>query len=81
MFDADELANRHAFHPPADDAAREAHERVRALTGELAAEFNALLPDSREKSLALTHVDYAMMTANAALARHGGPKHGEPADQ
>lgn len=78
MFDADDLANRHAFHPPADDAAREAHERVRALTGDLAAEFNKLLPDSREKALALTHVDYAMMTANAALARHGGPNRGEP---
>jgi hypothetical protein len=76
VADPDELANRHAFHPPADSVTVDAHERVRALTGALAAEFNQLLPEGREKERALEHIDYAMMNANAAIARHGGPNRG-----
>lgn len=72
-MNAEELANRHAYHRPADQATIDAHEKVRALTGDLAAVLNDLLPESREKSLALTHVDYAQWAANAAIARHGGP--------
>lgn len=73
-MDPAELAHRHAYHQPKDDATRAAHELVRELTGNLAATLNEVLPEGREKSLALTHVDYAQWAANAAIARGGGPR-------
>lgn len=73
MSDPTELANRFAYHPPQDQLTIDAHESVRHHTGTLAQTLNALLPDSREKSLALTALQETMMWANAAIAVHGGP--------
>lgn len=70
MTDYDELANRHAYHPPANTAIVNLHERVRERTFDLAEWLNEVLPESREKSQALTDVDNAMLHANAAVARH-----------
>lgn len=70
---ADELAGRFAYHPPADQATVRAHETVRELCGHFAAILDRICPASREKSLALTAVQEAMMWANAAIAIHGGP--------
>jgi hypothetical protein len=68
-----DLDNRFAHHPPRDDATRGAHEKVRALCRAVAEELNRLLPEGREKSLAITHLEEVCMWSNAAIARHGGP--------
>lgn len=48
-FVSDEtLASWFAYHPPSSPAIAEAHERVRALFGDLARELNALLPECEE---------------------------------
>ena len=73
MIASDELAQRFAYHPPRDADTVTAHERVREWTGQLAAGLNAVLPDGREKSLAITSLEETMMWANAAISRNGGP--------
>jgi hypothetical protein len=64
----DDLRNRFAYHAP-DDEKRKAHERVRELLHDTAAEINDLVPAGREQSLAVTHLEDAMMWANAGIAR------------
>lgn len=68
-MDTFDLDNRFAYHPPRDQSVVEAHERVRAAHWALAEELNGLLPECREKSLAMTNVEQAMMWSNAAIAR------------
>lgn len=74
----DAITTRFEYHPPhaADDpdATIAAHESVRFDCRELALALHDLLPESREKSLALTAVQETMMWANAAIAIHGGPQ-------
>jgi hypothetical protein len=69
-----DLAQRFAYHPPSTPETVQAHERVRALLGEAAQQLGALLPDGRERSLAITHLEDALMWANASIARNGGPR-------
>lgn len=68
----DDLRNRFAFHPGTADTIPK-HERVRDLCLALSLELNALVPDSREKSLAMTHLEDVMYQANAGIARHQAP--------
>lgn len=70
MIAAEDLANRFTYHAPSPDKVR-LHEEVREAVHELAREFNASLPDGREKSLVMTHLEEAVFWANAALARSG----------
>jgi hypothetical protein len=70
MIDPAELANRFAYHKPTSDVVREQHELIRAICSEVAAGLNDMLPESREKSLALTSIQETMMWANAAVAIH-----------
>lgn len=65
----DELRHRSAYHPPQSDDTIRAHEQVREATTEMTLLFNAILPEGREKSMALTFLDQAMWAANAAVAR------------
>lgn len=67
----EEITHRFAYHPPRDEAAVKAHERVRKLLGDVAQELDALLPADRprEKARVHTHLEDAMMSANAAIAR------------
>jgi hypothetical protein len=69
-----DLAHRFAYHPPVTPETVKAHERARALLGEVAQELGGLLPDGRERSLAITHLEDALMWANASIARNGGPR-------
>jgi hypothetical protein len=69
MMDPDELAHRFAYHPPATSDTVAAHETVRRETGDLSALLNELLPDSREKALAMTRLEEVMMWSNVAIAR------------
>lgn len=64
-----DLDHRFAYHRPKDDETIGAHETVRALTGRLAHDFDVLVPNGREKSLAITKLEEAMFWANAAIAR------------
>jgi hypothetical protein len=70
MMNDVELANRFAYHRPKSEEIAKTHAAVREMCLEVAEDFNHILPDSREKSLAMTHLEEAMMWANAAIARH-----------
>ena len=65
-----DIVNRFSYHAPDADKVK-AHEFVRGLCRTLAAELDEELPAGREKSLALTKLEEAMMWANAAIARNG----------
>lgn len=67
---AADIEHRFAFHAATDNEKRNAHSSVRNVCGEAAKFVDANVPDSREKSLAITHLEEAMFWANAALARH-----------
>lgn len=64
----DELARRFTYHPPKDDQPHR-YELIRDSGRNLAELLNRVCPDGREKSLAVTHLEQAVMWANAAIAR------------
>lgn len=68
-MDKADLNNRFEFHP-ATPKTGPVHKRVRALCGALASDLDQLVPEGREKSLAITHLEEVMMWANAGIARH-----------
>lgn len=63
----DEITRRFGYHP-ATPVTRDKHMALRMTTARVAGDFDAWLPDSREKSLALTALQEALMWANAAVA-------------
>lgn len=66
-----DLENRFTYHPPAPGQA-ETYQGLRAVALNYARTIDQQCPDSREKSLALTHLEECVMWANAAIARNGG---------
>jgi hypothetical protein len=68
-MDKYELENRFLYHAPTGNKAK-SHERIRNYVGQMAQEFNVGLPEGREKDLAITKLEEAMMWANAAIARN-----------
>lgn len=70
MIDTNDIANRFIHHPPPDKRTANAHESVRAACLYLAKHINELLPDGREKSLAITNLEQVMFWANAGIARY-----------
>jgi len=68
-MDTSDLVNRFRYHAP-DDEKIVKHSNVRNQLLELAIEWDASLPDGREKALALTKLEEAMFWANAAIARN-----------
>ena len=68
-MDTSELANRFTYHPPKDGQA-DRYQKIRDEAAHLAWFLDSQCPDSREKSLAMTHLEEAVMWANAAIARH-----------
>lgn len=69
-MNAEELVNRFTHHPPdADDVVM--HENIRATARRFAEDLNMWLPEGREKSLAITHLEEVVFWANAAVARNG----------
>lgn len=75
-MNTDDLEHRFAFHPAPDQEKRDDHASVRQSCLRLALHLNDLLPDGREKALVMTHLEDAMMWANAALARMRPPVSG-----
>ena len=65
----DELTKRFTYHPPKEGQPAR-YERLRAEAHKLACNFDVECPESREKSLAITKLEEAVMWANAAIARN-----------
>jgi hypothetical protein len=70
MIERDELEHRFTHHPPVGDQ-KDRYERIRAAGKEFAKVVLEATNDSREQSLAVTHIEDAVMWANAAVARRG----------
>lgn len=62
------IVNDFTYHAPHGDQPKQ-YEEIRQ-TGKEFALLVALCPEGRERSLALTHIEEAVMWANAAIARH-----------
>ncbi len=69
----DEIDNRFNHHPPTSDERANAHRQVRDLCAVLAEGLNVLVPEGREKSLAMTNLEQVMFWANAGVARQPQP--------
>lgn len=70
MMTADELNKRFVYHPPKNEDQVSRHKHVRFSGWEMARAIDSQCPESREKSLALTKIEEAIMWANAAIARN-----------
>lgn len=68
MMDPDEMQNRFSYHPPVG-VKTEKHQTLRQDFQSLAEDLDVMLPESREKALAFTNLEQALMWANAAIAR------------
>ena len=64
-----DIENAFTYHRPKGDQP-ERYERLRAEAKDLAALIEKSCPDSREKSLAFTKLEEAIMWANASIARN-----------
>lgn len=65
-----DLENRFSFHPANTEEKKQAHETVRNTCLRVAIDLNNLIPEGREKALALTHLEEVMFWANAGVARN-----------
>lgn len=63
------IENNFRYHSP-KPGQPEMYEELRRNAKDLALLFDALCPDSRELSLALTKLEEAVMWANASIARN-----------
>ncbi len=63
-----DLDKRFTYHPP-KSGQPDKYVRIRDNAKELAELINTLAPESREKSLAITKLEEAVMWANASIAR------------
>lgn len=69
MLTPEEMARRFEHHAPRDEIVIRAHEDTRKIFRAAAETVDVLCPEGREKSLAITKIEEAMMWANAAIAR------------
>lgn len=67
--DREYLANNFRYHPPKGDQTQR-YEFLRNKAREFACDILTNCPPSRERSLALTHLEESVMFANAAIARN-----------
>lgn len=74
-MDRADIDNRFTYHAP-DEAAQRKHASIRKEAHEIAEWLNHILPEGREKSLAITHLEEVVFWANAAIARRepDGPR-------
>lgn len=68
-FISAELENRYKYHSP-KVGQQEKYEAIRSKAKEFAHMVDELCPNSREKSLAHTNLEQAVMWANASIARN-----------
>lgn len=67
-IDEMEIDDRFDLHSPKSDKIREVMRDVRAMVKDTAMEWVDVLPEGREKSLAITHLEEALMWATKAIA-------------
>ena len=67
--DSDKLENNFKYHTPKENQP-ERYEEIRAKAKEFALMLLNLCPPSRERSIAMTELETAVMWANAAIARN-----------
>lgn len=65
----DELKNIFTYHAPTINQTQD-YEQIRRQALDFADLVNTICPESREKSLAITSIQQAVMWANAAKAIH-----------
>jgi len=68
-MDTLEIHKRFTYHPPKGDQARR-YQEIRDEAKDLAGKIGVYCPESREKSLAITKLEEAVMWANASIARN-----------
>ena len=68
-FTSEEIDDLFTYHAPKDGQA-ERYQEIRNYAHGLASLINHQCPESREKSLAMTHLEESVMWANAAIARN-----------
>jgi hypothetical protein len=69
MLDIQDLQNRFTYHAPPDEQTKDKYAKLRKKGFNLAMMIADFCPDSRERSLAVTKVEEAIMWANASIAR------------
>jgi hypothetical protein len=65
-----EIEKRFTYHPP-KDGQPELYQAIRDMAKMMATIIENTCPESREKSLAITNLEQAVMWANASIARNG----------
>jgi hypothetical protein len=73
-MELNDLRHRFQFHPADAQNTQDDHESVRSACLRTAVVINTCVPEGREKSLAITKLEEAMMWSNAGIARGDGPK-------
>lgn len=63
------IDNNFTYHPPKKDQP-DMYMLIRTTGKKMAETIQALCPDSREKALAFTNLEQAIMWANASIARN-----------
>jgi hypothetical protein len=66
---AEEIENLFTFHPASPKQVK-VYEDLRGMARAFAHLLDEVLPPSDEKKDAIKHLDYMVMRANAAIARH-----------
>ena len=69
MIDPADLANRFTYHAP-KEGQPEIYELIRKIAFAYAVNINELVPDGREKALALTKLEEVVFWSNAGIARN-----------
>ena len=64
----DDIDNRFTYHAAIGDQPFK-YEAIRSFAKQFAEQLNLLCPESREKSLAITHLEEVCFWANASIAR------------
>ena len=68
-MDSNDLQNRFTYHPPKENQPGR-YQIIRDKAHLFAIYLDEYCPESREKSLAITHLEEVVFWANAAIARH-----------
>ena len=68
-MNANDIVTRFTYHAPKNDQP-EKYEEIRYAARSFASLLLALTPESREQSLAITHLEEAVFWANASIARN-----------
>jgi hypothetical protein len=69
MSKKDQIENAFTYHPPKGDQP-ERYARLRDAAKEFAFLIDECVPDSREKSVAMTNLEQVVMWANAGISRN-----------